>query len=141
MTAALSLAGVWIGATREEDVAHVWRIVQRGESAFIYAALNEHGEENYYSARIVSTRLLINGSPHAASLVDADHFVLTRWHDDRDMLFSRAGVAELLTADVWTRYHMKASQSFTAPGTCRIATRRPRAGAGGQSARTGRSNS
>lgn len=59
---------------------------------------------NYYSARIVSARLLINGSPHAASFVDADHFVLPRWHDERDMLFARQGLAELSAEDAWLRY-------------------------------------
>lgn len=104
----IALAGTWIGATREDDVTHVWRVVQRGQSAFIYATLNEQGEqstENYYSARIQSNQLLINGSPHAvASLIDVDHFVLPRWHGERDMLFSRQGLAELSADAAWLRY-------------------------------------
>jgi hypothetical protein len=98
-----SLAGTWIGATREDDVTHVWRVVQRDENAFIYATVNDQGAENYYSARIEPGHLLINGSPHArASFVDADHFVLPGWHEERDMLFSRQGLAELSTGRQWS---------------------------------------
>jgi hypothetical protein len=101
----LTLAGTWIGATREEDVTHIWRVVQRGQSAFIYATVNDRGAENYYSARIEPDCLLINGSPHAvATFVDADHFVLSRWHEERDMLFSRQGLPELSANDAWLRY-------------------------------------
>jgi hypothetical protein len=101
----IALAGTWIGATREDDVTHVWHVVQRGESAFIYAMVNERGAENYYSARIKPDHLLINGSSHAiAWFVDADHFVLPCWHDERDMLFSRQGLPELSADDAWLRY-------------------------------------
>jgi hypothetical protein len=105
VTIAHWIAGTWIGATREDHVMHVWRIVQRGENAFVYATLDDHGAENYYSARVMPGAMLINGNPHAqALLVDAGHFILPRWHDGHDMLFSREGLAELSALSTWERY-------------------------------------
>lgn len=101
----LTFSGTWIGSTRADDVVHVWRVVQRDGHAFIYAELDEDGLQTYYSATIRQECLLINGSPNAETIpLDKDHFVLSAWHDERDMLFSREGLAELLARSAWQRY-------------------------------------
>ena len=100
-----TLTGTWIGSTRDEAVTHVWRIVQRDDGAFIYATLDDVGTQTYYSARIVGGTILINGCDEAKfQRVDVEHFVVLRWHDECDMLFSREGLAELTAALSWTRF-------------------------------------
>ena len=102
----LSLTGIWIGTTRDEDASYTWRVVQRGDDVFIYATFNEQTVPvYYYSGVIVANVLSINGIPTSiAVFIDAEHFVLPGWEDKRDMLFCREGLAELAAPTAWARY-------------------------------------
>ena len=106
----VSLSGTWIGTTREDDVMHVWRVVQHDDTVFIYARVEDNPTEDYFSGSVTAEAVLLNGNLGArvimddTTLIDAEHFVLKGWHDQRDMLFSREGLAELMTAAAWLRY-------------------------------------
>lgn|GEM_PF-3790452 len=104
------LSGHWIGATREEDITHEWRIVQRGESVYIYVRPVDTGADasspivGYYSGHWIQNALVINGREESAAIFSGpEHFVLMGWFEGRDMLFSRAGLAELDVPAAWTR--------------------------------------
>ena len=98
--------GIWIGTTRDDEAAHLWRIVQRGDEVIIYFAYDLQSEPCYFHmAHIVDGILRVHSQPPVdVVFVDAQHFVVPNWDDVGDMLFSREGVAELSATSAWARY-------------------------------------
>jgi len=108
----MTLAGIWIGNTRDDLVLHHWRIEQRGDEIGIFitldlsAALNmKSGPIYFHTARLVKGAMRIHSQPPVdAVFVDAEHFVLPNWDESGDMMFSREGLAELTAPAAWERY-------------------------------------
>jgi hypothetical protein len=111
---AAAFAGAWIGQTQGLDMpAHLWEIRPQGDWLRIASRWENELRAAALVARLIPGQAAFLLGTFTATLVDPLHFVIPRWdtNDVRghegpayDVVFSRAGLAELTAARAYAKF-------------------------------------
>jgi hypothetical protein len=112
-----SFAGQWVGETQGEEMsAHLWSITQEGTYLWIETRWEGETRTAFFRAELVPSepafKILDIETPAQATLLDSQHFVISDWSwphrknpdgtkASLDVIFSRPGIAELTTRQVY----------------------------------------
>jgi hypothetical protein len=109
-----AFAGAWIGQTQGLDMpAHLWEIRPQGDYLRIATRWENDLRAATLVARLIPGQAAFQLGKFTATLVDPLHFVVPGWdtNDVRghqgpayDVVFSRAGLAELTSGRAYARF-------------------------------------